>query len=574
MAGGAEVDVYVDGELLDTVDQDSSGLDYQEAWGYCGLESGQTHVLVFRQNTGTLMDVDAFFLENNPISDDDNQLISYGIGWISYLGNGPYDGSIHYSEMVGSQAEVTFSGTSVGLFYTSSSNRGVLQIQIDGVTVAYLNQYAVETQYQQYWTATGLRDGTHKITFIHASGTIVDIDGIWVEELLPERFTGAEYTYDGDGNMVKSEVNGVVTYYLGKYYEKTVQNGHYAEKKHYSAGSSMIAVRTVIDGTQDTLNWLVGDHLGSTSLVTDSAGAVVNEVRYSAFGEMRYLDGETVTDLLYTGQKLDSYINLYWYGSRWYDNELGRFIQPDSLVPNPGASWAYDRYSYVGNNPIRYNDPNGHYRISGGGPPYPNPTPSPGYDPETVLDPTPAKTPEPINSGNPAVISPAPVPEPWVFSVAPPGEFDDEGNYLGGPPDVEGLSEDEWEFGNFPNSEPGSFRHPADPGYVWSPHEGKVSKTGAEGEAPHWHRRVPGSNRRGEIYPPNPEWGRGTNDRSGPGVYNPETGRYESGRSTNYGKAAVEIFGTLTFFYAAYQAVKWTVGLSAPPYSLPVLLFP
>ena len=81
-------------------------------------------------------------------------------------------------------------------------------------------------------------------------------------------FDGPSCVYDGDGNLVKSEVNGVVTYYLGKYYEKTVQNGHYAEtcaecffsKKHYSAGSSIIAVRTVIDGTQDTLNWLVAKH--------------------------------------------------------------------------------------------------------------------------------------------------------------------------------------------------------------------------------------------------------------------------------------------------------------------------
>ena len=190
----------------------------------------------------------------------------------------------------------------------------------------------------------------------------MDIDGIRVEELLLA-------VYDGDGSLVKSEVNGVVTYYLGKYYEKTVQNGHYAEtcaecffsKKHYSAGSSIIAVRTVVDGTQDTLNWLVGDHLGSTSLVTDSAGAVVSEVRYSAFGEMRYLNGETVTDLLYTGQKLEEELGLYYYVARWYDPYLNRFLSPDSIIPDPGSSTAYDRYAYVQNNPTKYSDPTGHY---------------------------------------------------------------------------------------------------------------------------------------------------------------------------------------------------------------------
>ena len=49
------------------------------------------------------------------------------------------------------------------------------------------------------------------LALTHASGTLVDIDGIWVEELLPAAFEGAEYTFDGDGNLVKSEVNGVVT---------------------------------------------------------------------------------------------------------------------------------------------------------------------------------------------------------------------------------------------------------------------------------------------------------------------------------------------------------------------------
>ena len=87
---------------------------------------------------------------------------------------------------------------------------------------------------------------------------------------------------------------------------------------------------------------------------------MVNEVRYSAFGETRYLNGETVTDLLYTGQKLDSYINLYWYGSRWYDASLGHFIQPDFIVPDNYNSLDWNRYNYVRYNPVLYNDPTGH----------------------------------------------------------------------------------------------------------------------------------------------------------------------------------------------------------------------
>ncbi len=52
---------------------------------------------------------------------------------------------------------------------------------------------------------------------------------------------------------------------------------------------------------------------------------------------------------------------MLWYNSRHYDPELGRFIQPDSIVPlaSQGVQ-AYDRYAYTNNNPVIHNDPTGH----------------------------------------------------------------------------------------------------------------------------------------------------------------------------------------------------------------------
>jgi len=43
-----------------------------------------------------------------------------------------------------------------------------------------------------------------------------------------------------------------------------------------------------------------------------------------------------------------------------YDPVIGHFIQADTIVPEAGSSKAYDRYGYVNNNPVRYNDPSGH----------------------------------------------------------------------------------------------------------------------------------------------------------------------------------------------------------------------
>lgn len=52
---------------------------------------------------------------------------------------------------------------------------------------------------------------------------------------------------------------------------------------------------------------------------------------------------------------------MYYYGARFYDAYLNRWVSPDNIVPlaSQGVQ-AWDRYAYVNNNPVRYNDPTGH----------------------------------------------------------------------------------------------------------------------------------------------------------------------------------------------------------------------
>ncbi len=74
--------------------------------------------------------------------------------------------------------------------------------------------------------------------------------------------------------------------------------------------------------------------------------------------------GEPVTALTertFTGQALDSRTGLMYYRARWYDPRLGRFIQADTVVPGAGNPQALNRYAYVVGNPVRYNDPSGHW---------------------------------------------------------------------------------------------------------------------------------------------------------------------------------------------------------------------
>jgi RHS repeat-associated protein len=48
------------------------------------------------------------------------------------------------------------------------------------------------------------------------------------------------------------------------------------------------------------------------------------------------------------------------YKARAYDPLLGRFIQPDTIIPNPADPQSWNRYSYVLDNPIIFSDPSGH----------------------------------------------------------------------------------------------------------------------------------------------------------------------------------------------------------------------
>ncbi|NPV87857.1 MAG: hypothetical protein HPY45_17805, partial [Anaerolineae bacterium] len=165
----------------------------------------------------------------------------------------------------------------------------------------------------------------------------------------------AQYLYDGDNNLVKSVVNGKITYYPGRHYQQNDDTIN----KYYTLGRQFVAVRTIQDET-DTLHWVLDDHLGSTSVTANEDGAWNSEIKYTAYGEVRWKSGLTPTSYRYTAQLEQPYIKLYWYVSRWYDPELGRFTQPDSIVPEPANIITWDRLAYARNNPIRYNDPSGH----------------------------------------------------------------------------------------------------------------------------------------------------------------------------------------------------------------------
>jgi RHS repeat-associated protein len=115
---------------------------------------------------------------------------------------------------------------------------------------------------------------------------------------------------------------------------------------------------------ETTLSYILQDHLGSTAGTVNTSGATTSTEAYFPFGTTRTSTGTLPTDKEFTGQRLDS-TGLYYYGARYYDPSIGRFISADTIVPNPANPQSLNRYSYCLNNPLKYVDPTGHYNWYG-----------------------------------------------------------------------------------------------------------------------------------------------------------------------------------------------------------------
>jgi RHS repeat-associated protein len=140
------------------------------------------------------------------------------------------------------------------------------------------------------------------------------------------------------------------TYYPFPHYEVS---GSTVTKYYFFAGQ-----RIAMKRGNGPLTYLHPDHLGSTVLSTTSSGAFDVGQGYHGYGKYR-LGNVLPTDHRFTGQKLDA-TGLMYYGARYYDRQVGAFISPDTLVPDPTNVWDYNRFAYARLNPLKYNDPTGH----------------------------------------------------------------------------------------------------------------------------------------------------------------------------------------------------------------------
>jgi RHS repeat-associated protein len=164
------------------------------------------------------------------------------------------------------------------------------------------------------------------------------------------------YSYDTNGIRILANNGTETTFTLGGIYERTVDNTTQAvvSETYYYSGPGGLAAMNV----NGDLQYLFQDQLEGTAATWTPSTDTKNAQWYYPYGQIR--NGGTLdTDIGYTGQRNDP-TGLMYYNARYYDPYTGRFTQPDTIIPNPTNPQDLNRYSYVGNNPINYNDPTGH----------------------------------------------------------------------------------------------------------------------------------------------------------------------------------------------------------------------
>jgi RHS repeat-associated protein len=169
-------------------------------------------------------------------------------------------------------------------------------------------------------------------------------------------------SYDAFGNRVEEDVtSGGQTSVMkfaydqaGNIWADLGSNGSVQVWYLYLDGQTAPAARLVAGGSA---SWYVTDRLGSVVALTDATGALVDTIRYDAYGKV-LSEGNPAVGSRYKafGYQYDAALGMYYDLARWYDENSGRFMQQDPLGFQAGDS---NKSRYVGNDPTNANDPTG-----------------------------------------------------------------------------------------------------------------------------------------------------------------------------------------------------------------------
>lgn len=170
--GQGSVDIYIDNVYQTTVNcYSATKIAQQMVYSKTGMTNG-THTIKCVKKGSTYLVLDALKIYadggSTPGSwikvDDDHGSVSYDSGWGAWSGNPSYMGTEHYSEVTGSIATFTFTGTKARYYGFKRNDLGNAEIYVDDSLAATIDCYSNTAQYNgMLYETDELTSGTHTL---------------------------------------------------------------------------------------------------------------------------------------------------------------------------------------------------------------------------------------------------------------------------------------------------------------------------------------------------------------------------------------------------------------------------
>jgi large repetitive protein len=243
----------------------------------------------------------------------------------------------------------TINGTTKTTAYFYDANDRLLSETSGGQVTTY--------SYDNNGNTTRKQDGDRVTAYTwNDEGRLV---GATVQDANGNPIQQMEYRYNANGIRVMASTDGQQTFYLldevQAYAQVTEEyDGAGAVQVSYGYGNDLINQTR----NSQTTFYLV-DGLGSTRLLTDELGNVVNVYDYEAFGETINQSGTVQNGYLFAGEQFDRGLGDYYLRDRFYDAGTGRFTRQDTYEGNLSNPLTLHNFVYTHNNPVNGIDPSG-----------------------------------------------------------------------------------------------------------------------------------------------------------------------------------------------------------------------